>query len=184
MRSSYVIIMDTETTGLIHPSTVPLKDQPHIIEFAAMKINYKTMKEVDRKTFLCVPPLEELEPIITKITGLTMDDLRNEESFGQYYLELCEWFSGVETLVAHNVEFDSGMLSLEMARLNARRKFPWPWKHVCTVDATRHRKGRRLKLEELYELLFNEPARQTHRAMEDVELLYKVYCALRETGEV
>ena len=42
-----MILFDTETTGLVQAYATPLADQPHIIEFAALKLSdKKPYKEV------------------------------------------------------------------------------------------------------------------------------------------
>ena len=38
-----MIIFDTETTDLVKPGLVPLEDQPHIIEFAGIKLDDFTL---------------------------------------------------------------------------------------------------------------------------------------------
>jgi hypothetical protein len=71
------------------------------------------------------------------------------------------------------------MLSLEQQRLNRMNKFPWPRNQICTVQATKHIKGHRLKLGELYEYLFGTPMGDAHRAEIDVLNLAKVAAELR-----
>ena len=69
-----MIVFDTETTGLPAADAAPLAKQPHIIEFAAIKLDEDTLEEVSRLEFLSKPPID-LPPIITKITGITDADL-------------------------------------------------------------------------------------------------------------
>jgi DNA polymerase III epsilon subunit-like protein len=77
-----VIVFDTETTGLIqHPST-PLAQQPEIIEFCGVKLNDDTLAPVGEPLlFLCKPRTPALDPKITQITGLTLDDLKDAQSW-------------------------------------------------------------------------------------------------------
>lgn len=176
-----MIIFDTETTGLPKPTVVPLDQQPHIIEFAAVKLSDQTLHEVDRTTFL-VNPGVPLEPIITKITGLTDKHLANEKPFSAFYLPLVRFFLGEEMLVAHNAPFDVALLTFELQRLDMLNRFPWPFKHVCTVERTMHLTGSYLKLEKLYALLFDKDPQQKHRALGDVEILTDVVRELRRKG--
>src|SRR4051812_6260290 len=178
-----MIIFDTETTGLPKPTVVPLDQQPHIIEFAAVKLSDKTLHETDRVTFL-VNPGVPLEPIITKITGLRDSDLKNEKPFSARYLELVRFFLGEEMLIAHNAPFDVALLTFELQRLDMLTKFPWPFRHVCTVERTQHLTGSYMKLEKLYTHLFGRDPEQKHRAMGDVELLMDVVRELRRKGEL
>jgi hypothetical protein len=81
--------------------------------------------------------------------------------------------------VAHNCSYDIGMMTLEQQRLNRVNRFPWPTEQLCTVDATKHLKGHRLKLADLYEYLFGEPMGVAHRAEVDVMNLVRVVQELR-----
>jgi DNA polymerase III epsilon subunit-like protein len=169
-----MILFDTETTGLLQPDAVPLNGQPKIIEFAAIKLNDKTLKEVGRLEFLCNPgaPLPE---IITKITGITDADLADLPGFDAHYADLCEFFLGERNLVAHNITFDVGMLKNDLLRIGKSTMFPWPQNQLCTIDSSYSIRGRRLKLSILHEMVTGAPHVDAHRAMADVEAL--VTCA-------
>jgi DNA polymerase III epsilon subunit-like protein len=178
-----VILIDTETTGLIQPGAVPLSQQPHIIEFAAIKLDDKSLEEVDNAHFLCKPPVL-LPEIITKITGLTDADLEDQLPFPAHLPAVLPFFCGEVTLVAHNLPFDRGMVTLELQRLDRVSRFPWPYLHRCTVELTMDIKGHRLKQEQLYEMATGQPAGQTHRALDDVRQLAEVVRWLREEGRI
>jgi DNA polymerase III alpha subunit (gram-positive type) len=175
-----VIVFDTETTGLIqHPST-PLERQPEIIEFCGVRLNDATMEVVGEPLlFLCKPRTPALDPKITQITGLTLDDLKDAKSWAANLPQLEQFFIGERACVAHNCSYDIGMMTLEQQRLNRVNRFPWPTEQICTVDATKHIKGHRLKLGELYEYLFSEPMGVAHRAEVDVMNLVRVVQELR-----
>jgi DNA polymerase III epsilon subunit-like protein len=81
-----MILFDLETTGLPKAEGSDLDIQPHIIEFGAIKLDDE-LKEISRIEFLCNPG-QPLEPIITKITGLTDADLKDERPFVAYYNEV------------------------------------------------------------------------------------------------
>jgi len=167
-----MIFFDTETTGLIKNASLPLNKQPRIIEIACIK-------EPGGETFQTIfYPGVLLEPIITKITGLTDGDLEDAPVFGEHIPDLCDFFRGEETLVAHNMPFDFQMLLMELQRENAEYKFPWPSKRIDTVQLAKpFYNGRFKKLQFLYEDLVG-PYEQKHRALDDVEMLIKVYHAL------
>lgn len=189
-----MIIFDTETTGLPQKSKHPnmLQKQPHIIEFAGIKLDDMTMEEVDRIEFLCRPPLEILDPIITKITGITMKPIRGNEDhtrylndkppFKTFFPKLQEFFLGEEIMVAHNVTFDKDMLWFETERLGKTTNFPWPKDHICTVEKTYSFRNHRLKLIQLHEELFGEGFEEAHQAMADVEALARCVIELRTRG--
>lgn len=165
-----MIIFDTETTGLLKASIVDLDKQPKIIELAAIKIDDKTLEEVDRIEFL-VNPQHELPKEIIKITGLTDEKLKDAKTFEYHYEQLVDFFIGERFLLAHNIAFDIGMLKNDLARIGRMTQFPYPPRQICTVVQTNKIKGYRLNLSALHTHLFGETFKEAHRAMNDVEAL-------------
>jgi DNA polymerase III alpha subunit (gram-positive type) len=165
-----MIIFDTETTGLLKANIVDLDKQPKIIELAAIKLDDKTLEEVDRIEFL-VNPKESLEKIITKITGLTDNKLKDAKTFEYHYEKLADFFLGEKYLLAHNIAFDMGMLKNDLARIGRLTQFPYPPIQICTVVQTFQIKGYRLNLSKMHQHLFGEDFPEAHRAMNDVEAL-------------
>lgn len=166
------LIFDVETTGLVkHPRS---KDsvQPRVIEWGG--VLYDTAKKaVVREHHVIINPKQPLEPIITKITGLTDDDLADQPEFHEVLGPLREMFSAADALVAHNLPFDHTLMELELARCG-EEDWPWPRRNVCTVQEHAEEWGRRPKLLELYHHYTGEPLAQTHRALDDVMALVKV----------
>jgi len=174
-----MIFFDTETTGLIKNLALPLSQQPRIIEIGC--IREPAVKDRPTTFDTIFNPQVKLEPIITKITGLTDDDLADAPTFYEHIPELCDFFRGEDTMVAHNMPFDFRMMLMELQRENAEYKFPWPSNHIDTIDLAKKRYGGKfMKLQTIYEDLVG-PYEQKHRALDDVEMLMKVYYAL--TGE-
>jgi DNA polymerase III epsilon subunit-like protein len=175
-----VIVLDTETTGLIKSKSLPLLQQPHIIEFAAVKLDSR-LEPVAELTFKCNPGVP-LEKIITDITGLTDADLKDQPPFVSYMNELTAFFLGEREMVAHNCAYDRDMLTLELTRIGSVTKFPWPPVHICTVEATVHLEGYRLNMAKLYALAMGRPLAQKHRALDDVLALVEIirWCRAKE----
>lgn len=167
-----MIIFDTETTGLIKANIVDLDKQPKIIEFAAIKLDDKTLEEVGRIEFL-VNPKEPLDKFIVKLTGITDAKIKNEKSFEHHYEKLADFFLGEKYLIAHNIAFDMGMLKNDLARIGRLTQFPYPPIQICTVVQTFQIKGYRLNLSKMHQHLFGEDFPEAHRAMNDVEALTK-----------
>lgn len=176
-----MIIFDTETTGLIQNGLVDLSKQPHIIEFAAIKLDDKTLEEKERLEFMCNPGIT-LPPKITEITRITDADLMDKPKFSEKFPDLVKFFFGEKYSFAHNHEFDSGMLALELRRLKRQYKFPWPPVQYCTVGSTMSLKGYRLNLTALHFHLFGSGFEEAHRAMNDVEALVKCVKKLLADG--
>jgi DNA polymerase III epsilon subunit-like protein len=174
-----MILFDTETTELTKPLPVPLNDQPRIIEFAAINLNDKTLREMSRMEFLCNPGIP-LSAEIQKITKLTDTDLQHEPLFPHFYPTLCDFYLGERSMVAHNLAFDRSVLTFELQRIDRLTQFPWPPKHICTVEASYYLHNRRLKLTELYNIVSGKDYKDAHRAMNDVEALVEVVRWLRK----
>lgn len=163
-----MILIDTETTDLLKPGIASLDSQPHIIEIAMLHLKPHSYKVVDEYQALLDPGVPLDEEVHKRITGLTNADLAGKPTFLELYEEIAEFCLGRKALVAHNLEFDRGVLVVELQRIGREFAFPYPPKQICTVVETKHLKGHRLKLTELYEMKIGKPLKQTHRAMDDV----------------
>lgn len=176
-----MIVFDTETTNLVAPDAAPVEQQPYIVEFAGIKLDDKTLKEVDRLQFLVKPkvpiPLESIQ-----ITGITNEMIKNEKPLAAYFPALVDFFFGCRTAVAHNLSFDMTVFRHEFARLGKLTAFPYPPEQICTVERTLQLKGYRLNLGALHRELTGKELKEAHRAMVDVEALVRCVRALRKKG--
>ena len=186
-----VVEFDTETTGLIKNHSLGLKWQPKVIEFYAKKSVLKDptkkgpeawefLEELD---FLCHPE-ETVTDEITRITGITNAMLVDQPHMRHRFPEVVSFFEGVDLVVAHNLSYDKDIIDFENARHNNGQEFIWPPNLLCTVEATVHLKGHRLRLSDLHELLFGVKFEGSHRAKVDVEALERCYVELHRLGEV
>lgn len=172
------LVYDTETTGLLKPQVSDLSQQPKIIEFALVEID-QSYERVGEHSWM-IHPGEDITPEITKITGITNDDLRGKPSFLQVLPEIEQAFFGRHRVMAHNLPFDWGMLTNELKRLGREFAFPYPPIQQCTVQlASDLIFGRRAKMTELYEKTLGRPLAQTHRALDDVNALVEIISAQR-----
>lgn len=175
-----MIMMDTETTGLLAPEAAPLEQQPHMVEFAAIKVHPKTLAEQGRLTFLLRPGARIPEDAIA-IHHISNEMVRDALPFPGHYPVLCNFFGGQRAVVAHNLSFDIGVLYYELRRIGKVTQFPWPPTQICTVEATMGIKGRRLNLAELHEMLTGIPHKEgAHRGLADCEALLRVVRELRK----
>ena len=102
--NSYVVF-DTETTGL--------KDQTdHIIEIGALKyINDELVEEFD----VLINPKEDIQEIITNITGITNEMVAKEKNIEEV-LPLFMEFIGELPVICHNAPFDIGFINASLKR--------------------------------------------------------------------
>lgn len=161
-------IFDTETTGLVNMASANLDDQPQIIEFAGI------VMDEDGVILLSFERLYKnnapISPTITRITGLTDEKLVGGGAFDCDPIN--DFFAQADMAVAHNLSFDTAMLGFEFARQG--KKLALPAKAVCTVEATSHILGRRMKLAQLYSHCFKEDFAGAHRAAVDVKALARI----------
>lgn len=182
MRSSDIIIYDTETTGLDGPSATNIERQPYITEIYAVRLD-KNFNLIDEFETMIRPPVPISEEI-TRITGITQDDVDKAKAFISYYDELYNLFEGVNYVAGHNIEFDLRMIRFELFRYDFEYKFHWPRNHICTVEKSYQYKNKRLTLQALHEYLFGVGFSGAHRARTDVEANAKCFIEMVERGDI
>ena len=168
------VIFDTETTGLLLPSKAPLEKQPRIIELGVIVV--EDGKLAGEHNWLIYPECE-ISAEITKITGITNEQLENQPKFVDVLPQLREFFNKAFAVFAHNLPFDKKLLMYDLKRV-ACEDFPWPETEYCTIGLHRSIWGRNMKMTELYEHAMNKPLPQTHRALDDVMALVEIVAAL------
>lgn len=183
--STDLVFIDWETTGLIKPEEIDIKLQPYGIEFYGMRIN-KNWETVSDFETLLKPPVK-IPEFIEKLTGIYNSSVEDAPTFIEVYPDLIELFHGAETLVAHNCSFDRDILKFELMRHDLQFKFPWPHKHVCTVEASFSIRNKRLTISKLHDITTGEPHdtdSNAHRAKDDVLALIECYKWLQDQGFV
>jgi DNA polymerase III epsilon subunit-like protein len=176
-----VFLFDTETTGLVKNSLIPLNHQPRIIEFYGHTIDDETGETLEEIEFFCNPGVG-LDNVITRITGIKPEDLKHAKPFSEYAPQISAAIGRVDAVVAHNLSFDMVLVESDCARCQCDIKFPQ--RLICTVEQTEWIKGHRLSLTALHEELFGEPFKDAHRARSDVEALTRCYLELRKRGDL
>lgn len=177
------IVFDTETTGFISSADAPLHTQPKIIELFALKIDDTTLEIKGELEFL-VDPKTPLEEEIIKVTGLKDEDLKGRGEFAFHAGKVQNFWLGERNAVGHNITFDCDMIEIEMRRLGLLNRFPWTPVRHCTVEASEHYMGRRLKLIDLHTYLFGHGFEQAHRARNDVMATYKCLAEMHRRGDI
>lgn len=164
------LIWDTETTGLAKHPLARDGVQPHIIEWAGILVDENGDK-LDEFVQMINPGIE-IEAIITEITGITNDMLKDKPSFKEVCEPILTFMKRADQIIAHNLPFDWTMLTLELDRI----RVPHPtFKYtLCTVQEHVAEYGYRPKLTILYERYMGKPLNQTHRALDDVEALAEI----------
>ena len=174
MKHKDKIILDTETTGLLEPKTILLKDQPHMIEIYAARLDHKNKIIDEIETFISCPI--EIPKFITKITNIDDDMLLGAPDFLDIYNPLCELFVGCTELIGHNINFDAGMLWVQLSRIDKTFNFPWIKEWYCTMEKSMYLENKRLKLSALHKYATGEEHKEgAHRAKQDVFATLRSY---------
>jgi len=166
-----MIIFDTETTGLLLPPTANLFLQPRIVELCIIELDDKTYEERGEPHTWLFDPRVPIPKETEKINGISDAMVKGKPTFEELLPKIIETFLGQRKLVAHNLPFDKGILEIELRRLDAVTRFPWPPEQVCTVALTEHIKGFRMNLPDMHEHFLGTKLEQTHRAEDDVRAL-------------
>jgi len=171
MAEPRFIVFDNETTGLTVHQASDVSRQPRIIEFAAILTDGREVLETFEQL---INPMMVLEDIITKITGLTNEDLDGQPLFRDVYPKIGEFFAKGDYYIAHNMSFDRALLKYDLQRCGKTlADINFTGRPICTVEETMPAFGRRMKLSELYEM-YCGPYEQKHRALDDIMLLHEV----------
>lgn len=176
-------LFDTETTDLIANSVIAEHHRPHIIEFYGMVLELKDglWAKVEELEFFCKPRVR-ITDTITRITGITNDDIKDAKPFSEHAEEVKRIIKSAEMAVAHNLSYDTAVVDVEFERLKS--SVDWPLCMLCTVEATEHLRGHRLRLSDLHEELFGERFEGAHRARTDVEAMGRCFIELWERDEI
>lgn len=177
-----ILIFDTETTGLDGPVATNIEKQPFITEFYGVRFT-KDFKFISEFETFIKPPIPVPEEV-TRITGIDDSMLEGAPEFIEVYDQLYELFYGVTKVAGHNIQFDLRMIKYELFRYDFEYKFNWPKEHICTVEKSFHYFNKRLKLQQLYEFLFNEPFPNAHRAKNDVEANVRCFIEMVKRGDI
>lgn len=172
------LIFDTETTDLLASSSMSIERKPRVIEFAA--ILWDDVANDEQEFDWLFNPGVPIKPKAAEVTRITDEMVKGKPPFAAAAVRALLMLADVA--VAHNFFFDMHVLSCEFRRADTA-DVKWP-RGICTVEATEHILGRRMKLAELHRYLFAEDFHGAHRAMVDVRALLRCYRELIKRGEL
>lgn len=155
------VVFDLETTGLEATTD-------KIIEIGALK--YKGNELIEKFNVLINPEIK-LPLVITKITGLTDEDLQNERTIEEVLPEFINFIEDLP-LIAHNSEFDLGFIEENIKKLNLNMISN---KNIDTIEIARLYIPRayNYKLETLKKYFHLEYG--SHRSVDDCKTTNYIY---------
>ena len=198
----YILIFDTETTGLL-PKYFSNNDKnilsnlsilPYIVQFSCILFDSKTMKILDKiDSIIKIPDNAVVSEDSTKVHGITKEDTRKGVDIITVLDKFNQLFKSCDLLVAHNLQFDSNILKIEYLRNNRdfidlRNKEYYCTmqnsKDLCNLEAT-NSLGTYIKfpkLDELHNKLFNVIPQNLHNSYYDI--IISLRCFLMLTNNV
>lgn len=178
-----VVIFDTETTGLIANTSMPLGQQPYITELYAGTYDLATGEMIGPELeFLCRVPVK-LDAKVVQLTGIDDDLLAPEQPFLRYHEQTRDFFNEAPGILAHNLWFDTHMVDIELERLGTA-PVKWPKLQIDTVIESMWYQSKRLKMSDLHLHLFGEKFKEAHRAKPDVEATARVATEMFKRGDL
>ena len=188
------LFFDLETTGLplqkafdvwYPPEELDKYDKSRIIEIGIIVVDKE--KIIYTLNSLIKPDnFKKLEPIITKITGITDDDILKEgKDLNEIFKVIKEIFEKfpIKVINSYNINFDYNVLLSEAYRIHDNELINTikNVKKECTLQiATKYFKMDKYpKLERVYKMLFNVDPKQDHRAFGDAILCKEVYYKIK-----
>lgn len=158
---SVMTFVDVETTGTS-------ARYGRVIEVGVLRVeNGKVTKKYES----LIDPQIRLDPFITRLTGITSEDLESAPTFRDVKDTLLDLFDGA-VFVAHNARFDHSFLKNEFERYGVEFR-------IDKLDTVRFARQlfpglRSYSLENLITNL-HIPVTKRHRAFEDARVLVKLY---------
>ena len=185
------LFYDLETTGFpkyidyniyYPPEQLDKYDTSRIIEIGLVLVNKKG--DIVEKYNAIIKPnnFTKLEPIITKLTGLTDQDILKGKDLKDVIEEIKPFFKRVSTINAYNIKFDYNVLLSEMYRIHDKEMIQIliDAKKECTFDLSKQILYiGSYKMEQVYKELFKVDPKQDHRAINDAILCKEVYYKLK-----
>ena len=167
MLPTKLAFIDTETTGLS-------VTRDRIIEIGVVRVEDG---KVTAKYQTLLNPGFIFPEMITNLTGITPESLKNAPTFRQIKDDLLEVLHDC-VFVAHNVRFDYAFLKNEFKR----ESVTFSAKHFCTARLSRSLfpKERHHNLDSIIER-FDITCKNRHRAFDDAYVLWEFYQKLQKS---
>uniref|UniRef100_A0A6C0HIE1 Exonuclease domain-containing protein n=1 Tax=viral metagenome TaxID=1070528 RepID=A0A6C0HIE1_9ZZZZ len=129
MSNTLVLVFDVETSGLI-PKGEPVLDVcPYILQLSFVVFDTATMKIIQQyNSYINVPSKVRITPEIERLTGITRAKCNSGVVVSEALDALYTAYIKCSRVIAHNIEFDSKMVRIELARNSGRKT-----RHLCDL---------------------------------------------------
>jgi DNA polymerase III epsilon subunit-like protein len=197
MSSSLVLVFDVETTGLLPKDPAP-GNIPYIIQFSFVLYDRVGQTVVETyNEYVKIPSTIVLKTEITELTGISREMLEEHgidirEALEAFY----DAYQKADILVAHNIEFDWKMISMESAvhypklyeafqsSKDSEKTYYCTMKNgtdLCQLKRTNSRGiyYKQPRLSELHQFLFGTIPEGLHNSMVDVNATLRCYMFMK-----
>jgi DNA polymerase III epsilon subunit-like protein len=132
MSNNLALIFDVETSGLIPKGEPTLDLCPYILQLSFIVFNTTTLTvEQKYNNYINVPSKVQIIPEIEKLTGITRAKCNSGVVVTEALNALYEAYIKCSKVIAHNIDFDSKMVRIELARNPGRKT-----RHLCDLLST------------------------------------------------
>lgn len=160
MNNDYIIILDTETTGLSPESG------SEITEIGALKVHRDTLEIVDQ--FQCLIKIDgNVNHFIEKLTGINDNLLQTKGIDPVEAYSLLSRFCGAHEIYAHNASFDKRFIRHFLDKYSIRY-IPTNWIDTISIFRSCFPNRRTYKLESLI-IDYGLASFEEHRALSDAK---------------
>lgn len=188
------LIFDTETTGLPDNWNAPLTDSdnwPRMVQLAWSVVD-ATGKIIRQKESIIKPTNFRIPPnMIHGISQSTAEKKGNDIEL--VLIDFLNDFDSIETIIAHNFDFDFSIVGAEIIRLqkpigldflNKRKANFCTMKdsriiNFCKLPPIKYNSYKRPKLNELYYKLFGRTFHKAHDALSDMNATKESFFELK-----
>ena len=125
-----------------------------------------------------IPDDEVIPDVCVNIHGITNEIMRRDgENIVDVLMEFKRDLSNSKIMVAHNLEFDTSIISVELLRNNLRNAmYFYRGEKYCTMRKTKHLFKRWPKLINLHKTFFKTTPTQLHNSLIDVYVCFRCFC--------
>lgn len=187
----FYLFFDTETTFFKkgpRPSRGQVRGWPRLVQIAWLQSDSKG-KEICTASHIIKPVGFTITKEESEFHHISNERAaRDGEDIRVTLLAFEQVAKGSDYMVAHNIEFDRGVLEAEYRRMGLAASL-YTSKTICTMEESTHYCGlgspyspKWPKLEELYYKLFRARIEGSHDALVDVRATAKCFWELRRIG--
>jgi DNA polymerase III epsilon subunit-like protein len=177
-----IVVFDVETTGLPKKRNRPFtefENWPYIVQLSwVVYNNNKGEIESINDHIIKIPDHETIPYESIKIHGITNEIMRERgEDLVTILMDFKRDISNSKVIVAHNLDFDTSVISVELLRNNLRNAmYFYRGKKYCTMLKTKHLFKRWPKLINLHIHFFGTTPKNLHNSLIDVYVCFRCFC--------